>query len=93
MVDAVSGDNGKGGTSDGNNREYGGSVMPDGSVVPGEAGEVTTPGGKNPTYGGYQEGDKTRFHSHPSGTIEEKEILLDDFGGQPTYNISTKGYE
>ncbi|TXF91717.1 RHS repeat-associated core domain-containing protein [Neolewinella aurantiaca] len=67
MVDAVSGDNGNGGTSPENNREYGGSVMPDGSVVPGEPGPVTTPQ-EGATFDGYTPGDKTRFHSHPSGT-------------------------
>ncbi len=83
MVDIVSADNGEGGTNDANNREYGGSIMKDGTVKPGEPGPVTTPkkGAEFSDYDGSEE-EKTRFHSHPSGTITETEIAEPDpFGG------------
>jgi hypothetical protein len=84
MVDAVGGDNGQGGTSDANNREYGGSVMTDGSVIPGEPGPITTPT-KGATFSDYQSNDKTRFHSHPSGTITQTTTgNSDPFGGTTT---------
>lgn len=88
MYDAVSGDDGKGGTSDNNNREYGGSVMPDGNVVPGAPGPVTTPR-EGATFGDYQANDKTRFHSHPSGDITETSGGGDPFGGTTTMGATT----
>ncbi len=83
MLDAVSGDDGNGGTGAANNREYGGSIMPDGSVVSGKPGPVTTPR-EGATFDDYQLNDKTRFHSHPSGTIREGAGTTDPFGGSTT---------
>lgn len=43
MVDIVNQDNGRGGTSDANNREYGGLIKTDGTVVQSPAGPVANP--------------------------------------------------
>lgn len=66
MLGIVSLDNGRGGTVDANNREYGG-ILKGGSVFPVAPGEVSSPehGG---AYIGMPSGYPT-FHSHPSGTI------------------------
>jgi hypothetical protein len=71
MVDIVNQDNGKGGTKDANNREYGGEVSIRGEVTAATLGAVANPqvdteaSVNTPSYG-----DDTRasFHSHPSGS-------------------------
>ena len=83
MMDAVSSDDGSGGEGDANNREYGASVMPDGSVVPGEPGEVGTPT-QGATFGNYQSGEKTRIHSHPSGSETTSTASSNDGTGSTT---------
>ena len=72
MINAVSKDDGTGGTSDANNREYSGKVTKSRGVVedtPGPPGDpskgidVTVPGGgMNVAIG------QSQYHSHPSGT-------------------------
>jgi RHS repeat-associated protein len=71
MVDIVNQDNGKGGTKDANNREYGGEISIRGEVAAATPGAVANPqvdteaNVNTPSYG-----DDTRasFHSHPSGS-------------------------
>ncbi|MCL6219565.1 hypothetical protein L1967_14810 [Zunongwangia sp. M21534] len=76
MVDIVNQDNGRGGTSDANNREYGGVVNNDGTVrestpgdvstpVPNENGQVVTAEITHTIYAN----SKSTFHSHPSGQV------------------------
>ncbi|MDM1398371.1 hypothetical protein HX049_14525 [Myroides odoratimimus] len=72
MVNIVNQDNGKEGTSDANNREYGG-VLRNGKVIESLIGPVGNP--KTDlnvfiTYPTIRNGDIT-FHSHPSGQIIE----------------------
>jgi len=75
MVDIVNKDDGTGGTSDANNREYGGRVTKTGVVV------EATPGGVQSPKAGFNTGTdatidittwpgQSSFHSHQSGTIE-----------------------
>jgi hypothetical protein len=70
MVDIVNQDNGKGGTSDANNREYGGTISNDGIVTESTPGPVADP--SKSSHAGISHtiyGDtKSTFHSHPSGT-------------------------
>ena len=64
MVDIVGKDDGKGGSSDANNREYGGSIQ-EGKVVeatPGKVRKLGEPDAHMRLPGGY-----STFHSHPSG--------------------------
>ncbi|MNX56135.1 hypothetical protein D3C86_869210 [compost metagenome] len=72
MVDIVSKDNGKGGTSDANNREYGGTISNDGKVTP-MMGPVSNP--KTSSHASIEftidENTRAIFHGHPSGEIEE----------------------
>jgi hypothetical protein len=93
MVDIVNADNGKGGTSDANNREYSGGIMPDGQVVAGSPGDVSTPlkGAKS---GSYPNGANKTFHSHPSGTVTSAGSSSDPFSTGATIGgaISTTGY-
>lgn len=70
MVNIVNQDNGKGGTSAANNREYGGVIKLDGSVVESPPGPVSDPTKNasapiNQTYFDFQ----STFHSHPSGKV------------------------
>jgi len=67
MVDIVSADNGKGRTSDANNREYGGSTQ-NGTVVAAPAGDVANPAISSNASITLPMGTTT-FHSHPSGTV------------------------
>ncbi|MDR0541831.1 MAG: hypothetical protein LBH19_06425 [Dysgonamonadaceae bacterium] len=69
MVNEVSRDNGKGGTADANNREYGGSIQ-NGSVVVAEPGAVSNPAVQENASILLPAGVPT-FHSHPSGTRSE----------------------
>jgi hypothetical protein len=71
MVDEVSGkgrDDGRGGTTDANNREYGGSIQY-GVVVPAEPGSVAVPG-EGATASIMLPVGYSTFHSHPSGYTE-----------------------
>ena len=71
MVDEVNHDNGKGGTSDANNREYGGETSMAGTFTPSAPGPVTDPSESTeahidlPNFG---DDTKSDAHSHPSGT-------------------------
>lgn len=69
MVNIVSQDNGKGGTQDANNREYGGEITPDG-IIP-HVGAVYSP--KVSSYATIElnSTDYSTFHGHPSGSIVE----------------------
>ncbi|KIX21291.1 hypothetical protein SY27_11145 [Flavobacterium sp. 316] len=69
MVDIVNQDNGNGGTSPANNREYGGVIKTDGTVVESPAGPVADPL-VNPEANISIESFtfQSTFHSHPSGT-------------------------
>jgi RHS repeat-associated protein len=69
MVTEVSRDNGKGGTREANNREYGGSVS-NGVVTTAEPGAVANPKTDATASIDLSSGVST-FHSHPSGTITE----------------------
>ena len=69
MVDVVNQDSGSGGTSDANNREYGGVIKKDGSVVESPAGAVANPlvnSEASINISSYS--SQSTFHSHPSGT-------------------------
>jgi RHS repeat-associated protein len=73
MVDIVNQDNGRGGTSDANNREYGESINRDGTVTQAPAGAVGNPlvnSNVSITLRTTFENQST-FHSHPSGTRTE----------------------
>jgi RHS repeat-associated protein len=71
MVDIVNKDDGTGGTSDNNNREYGGRILSTGVVKESTPGPVTSP-----TADKYGEIDtklfpgQSTFHSQPSGTVD-----------------------
>ena len=87
MVDIVSQDNGKGGRSDANNREYGGEISIRGEITAATPGAVADPSRdteasvNTPNYG-----DDTRadFHSHPSGSLS-----ISTGGGANTIGSST----
>jgi len=75
MVDIVSGegkDNGRGGTSDSNNREYGGLIGVNGVVSGLPNGPVVDPSKSIEVPFLFKFGDETKstFHSHPSGFKE-----------------------
>jgi len=70
MVDIVNQDNGRGGTSDANNREYGGLIKTDGTVVQSPAGPVANPLTDPNAHIDIKSLDfQSTFHSHPSGNI------------------------
>jgi hypothetical protein len=66
-------DNGKGGTSDANNREYGGTLSKSNVVAESPAGAVASP--KKDSEASithtFTSDTKTTFHSHPSGSVSE----------------------
>lgn len=69
MVDIVNQDNGRGGTKPENNREYGGVIKSDGSVVQSPPGAVADPlvnSEASINISSYS--SQSTFHSHPSGT-------------------------
>ena len=70
MVNEISKDNGKGGTKDANNREYGGSVE-NGVVAIATPGAVANPK-TDATASIELPVGKSTFHSHPSGTMEDR---------------------
>jgi len=76
MVDHVSQDNGEGGSSSANNREYGGVITPNGRITSKTAGRVGDPSRPeaNSITINLRVGD-SEFHSHPSGT---KKVLFSD---------------
>jgi RHS repeat-associated protein len=67
MVNEVGRDNGKGGTADANNREYGGSIE-NGKVVTVTPGAVANPK-TDATVNILLPSGVSTFHSHPSGTV------------------------
>ncbi len=69
MVTEVNRDNGRGGTIDSNNREYGGTIQ-NGEVVVAEPGPVSIPEDGNNAYIDLPSGFSS-FHSHPSGSIPQ----------------------
>ncbi|MBL0113098.1 MAG: hypothetical protein IPP42_20600 [Saprospiraceae bacterium] len=72
MADVVNQDNGQGGTSSNNNREYGGTIKSDGSVIQAPAGAVANP--KTDPYASINTSSfdfQSTFHSHPSGKFSE----------------------
>lgn len=72
MVDIVNQDNGKGGTKDANNREYGGSVSNTNVVTQAPAGAVSPPtNGEAHIEIPTDKNTKSLFHSHPSGTVTQ----------------------
>ncbi|GAB6013507.1 RHS repeat domain-containing protein [Viscerimonas tarda] len=83
MVTEVSKDNGKGGTADANNREYGGSIE-NGKVVAATPGAVANPSVDESASIMLPVGNPT-FHSHPSGTRSEvvKEGTRNSWFNQP----------
>ncbi|WP_025663265.1 RHS repeat-associated core domain-containing protein [Aquimarina megaterium] len=73
MVDIVNQDSGSGGTSDANNREYGGTISHDGVVTespPGAVSDPTVEGGYASIVHEISNAIKSTFHSHPSGTAQ-----------------------
>lgn len=73
MVDIVNQDNGNGGTSAANNREYGGTISNTGAVTESPAGAVANPKTDSHATISHTINEDTRstFHSHPSGQIIE----------------------
>ena len=73
MVNEVNRDSGRGGKSDANNREYGGTISKTGVVTISPAGDVANP--KIDSHATIShtvnEDTKSTFHSHPSGQITE----------------------
>lgn len=70
MFDEVKKDNGYGGESDRNNREYGGTVE-NGKVWLAKPGEVSDPTKSNQVFI-MLPGGKSTFHSHPSGVRSDR---------------------
>jgi hypothetical protein len=70
MVDIVNQDNGKGGTSDANSREYGGAVSNDGTVTQSSPGAVARPEAPRASIDITTDSNrKSIFHSHPSASV------------------------
>ncbi|PVD49393.1 hypothetical protein DC498_25255 [Terrimonas sp.] len=85
MVDIVNQDNGKGGTSDANNREYGGVIKLDGTVVESPAGPVANPITDSKAHIDISSFDfQSTFHSHPSGTASTGSTGSNTIGGTTT---------
>ncbi|WP_308423276.1 RHS repeat-associated core domain-containing protein, partial [Puia dinghuensis] len=84
MVDIVSKDDGRGGTSDNNNREYGGTVAANDVVIKNKDGDVSKPGQEVPIQLKTASNTRAEFHSHPSGTS-------DDINRTSTGNSTTVG--
>ncbi len=72
MVNEVNQDNGKGGTGDANNREYGGETSVSGnsftSAPPGPVSDPTANSEAHIDLSNFEEDTKSDTHSHPSGT-------------------------
>ncbi len=72
MVNIVNQDNGKGGESDANSREYGGRIRSTGEVIESPAGSVSNPLiNPNASIDITSSPNQSTFHSHPSGTRTE----------------------
>jgi RHS repeat-associated protein len=85
MVDIVSKDNGKGGTADANNREYGGRILSTGEVIESPAGPVANPlTNPNAHIDIISSVNQSTFHSHPSGAN------IESTGGANTIGGATK---
>ena len=71
MVNVTTGDTGKGGTTDGNNREYGGTVDKKGKVTAATPGAVTDPSKASEASIAITTTSQTKskFHSHASGSV------------------------
>lgn len=70
MVDIVNQDNGRGGTLDANNREYGGVIRTDGTVVQSPPGPIVNPLTDARAFINISSFEfQSTFHSHPSGNI------------------------
>jgi RHS repeat-associated protein len=85
MVTEVSRDNGKGGTADANNREYGGSIE-NGKVVTATPGAVANPKTDAVASIELPMGGST-FHSHPSGTVVDSPPAGTLGGSTTTYSF------
>jgi RHS repeat-associated protein len=85
MVDIVNKDDGKGGTADANNREYGGRIKGNGDVLEAPAGPVANPAvDKEAHIDIATYGTQSEFHSHPSGTRTEGNTNPNTIGGSTT---------
>jgi hypothetical protein len=90
MVNIVNQDNGKGGESDANNREYGGRVRSTGEVVESLAGPVTNPlVNPSASIDITSSPNQSTFHSHPSGTRTESSTGVS--GGTTIGGTTTTG--
>jgi uncharacterized protein RhaS with RHS repeats len=85
MVTEVSKDNGRGGTTDANNREYGGSIE-NGKVVTATPGAVANPKTDATASIELPTGVST-FHSHPSGTVVDSPPANTMGGTTTTYSF------
>jgi hypothetical protein len=93
MVDVANQDNGKGGTADANNREYGGVVKTDGTVSQSPAGPVSDPTVNKNAHIDIASFDfQSTFHSHPSGTKSVSSTGSSPFGGTTLGGTTTSGY-
>jgi RHS repeat-associated protein len=90
MVNEVSKDNGRGGMSDANNREYGGSIS-NGTVTLEAAGSISSPG--NSASIALPVGVST-FHSHPSGSSSESSAPASGTGSTVSFGgtVTNRGY-
>ena len=86
MVTEVSKDNGRGGTGDANNREYGGSIE-NGVVAVATPGEVANPK-TDATVSIELPTGKSTFHSHPSGTVVDGPPAWTLGGTTTTYSFT-----
>jgi len=85
MVDIVNQDDGKGGTNDANNREYGGVIKTDGTVKESPAGPVSDPTVSAAAHIDIIHFDfQSIFHSHASGTKTISLTELSSFVGAST---------
>lgn len=81
MVNGVSKDNGNGGTTDANNREYGGNIN-NGNVTTATPGAVANP--SVDATASIMVSSGTSFHSHPSGTVVIGNTSANTIGGTTT---------
>jgi len=73
MSDIVNEDDGTGGTSDNNNREYGGTVAENDAVIKNKPGPVSQPGVEAHINLRTASNSRSEFHSHPSGTSTDQD--------------------
>ncbi|OPC33591.1 hypothetical protein BAX97_04650 [Elizabethkingia meningoseptica] len=82
MINIVNQDDGKGGAADANNREYGGRIKKDGTVIESPPGPVRDPAvNPNASIDITVYGNQSTFHSHPSGSKTESSTSNNNFGG------------